>query len=311
MRPAPRLALVVATTLSGAVALAQTPPAPWGAAPPASGAATAPPPARVPSGAWPSRPAPAPPPGPPTALTPGLAAANARLQEATDPAYDHAFQMPNARVLRVGDLMGHYVGHLGWVGARYGLTRSIDVGAGVPYYFLGISLDARVSFVQRPGLAASWWAYVSVPFQADGDSSTSSLGFTWAHAGMGWMTGPLVSIWGRRAGFHAGVHVAQRTGLGGLWLFSHATVEVQVVAGMKAIGQMIALYEVAPETGDRARALLGNEQPRFLPYALAGMRLFTRHFAADFGALVPIVAEAPLASERLPVLPWVSLAHLF
>jgi hypothetical protein len=208
-------------------------------------------------------------------------------------------------------VLGQYVSHLGWVGARWGVTRRIDVGVGVPYYFVGLSLDARLALVQRTGLAVSWWAYASVPLQPDGERSTTNLGFTWAHAGMGWATGPLVSLWGQRAGFHAGAHVAQRTRLGGLWLMTHATFEARVSDGVKFLGQSLMLYEVIPEEAERERALLGNNQPRFLPYALVGVRFYTRRFAADFGALAPLVEGAPLYSERLPVLPWVSLAHLF
>ncbi len=233
------------------------------------------------------------------------------LREPPDPGAGHFFQMPTARVLRMGDVLGHYVGDLGWVGVRFGLTRRIDVGVGVPYYFLGVSADARVAFVQQRGFAASWWGYVSVPLQPGGARSTTNLGFTWAHAGMGWITGPLVSVWGERAGFHAGVHLAQRTGLGGVWLMSHATVEFRVVPGMKLVGQAIAFYELAAENGTHEAALVGNGQARFLPYVLGGLRFYTRRFAADFGLLAPLDTHDPLYTERLPVLPWVSLAHLF
>jgi hypothetical protein len=228
-----------------------------------------------------------------------------------EPAGDHHFQLPTARTLRLGDVMGHYVSHLGWVGLRYGLTRSIDVGVGVPFYFAGVSADVRAAIVQRPGLAVSWWGYVTVPFKPSGEYPTSNLGFTWANAGMGWMTGPLVSFWGRRAGVHLGLHVAQRTGLGGLWLASHVTVDVRLTEGVKLIAQGFALYEVAEERADRARGLLGNGTRRWIPYALGGVRFHTRRFAADIGTLIPLHESAPLWSESLAVLPWMSLSHLF
>ena len=231
--------------------------------------------------------------------------------ETADPASGHHFQLPTARLLRYGDLMGHYVSHLGWAGLRYGLTRRVDVGVGVPYYFAGISLDARVAFVQNQNFAAAWWGYVTVPFRPEGDLPTSNLGFTWAYAGMGWLTGPLVSVWKGRVGAHAGLHVGQRTGLGGLWLVSHLTVDVRLVPGVKLIAQGLMFYELSLEQGDRARALLGNDERRFIPYALGGVRFHTRRFAADVGVLAPLAEAAPLWSDRMAVLPWMSIAHLF
>lgn len=122
--------------------------------------------------------------------------------------------MPTARLLRIGDVMGHYISHLGWAGVRFGLTRSIDVGVGMRH----TTSSASPSTPGSPRSVAKawpalWWAYASVLAAAGGDSATTNFGFTWAHAGMGWITGPLVSVWGDRAGFHGGAHLAQRTGL--------------------------------------------------------------------------------------------------
>jgi hypothetical protein len=300
LRPTLALLLVAVTP----AAAAQTSPAPW-----ATGTTTAPPPPppRPLSGPSPSWPTITPAPPPPAAPRPRVRAP----REPYDAAADHYFQLPTGRMMRLGDLQGHYIGHLGWVGVRYGLSRVVDVGVGLPYYFAGISADARVAIVQRPGFAAAWWGYVSVPFKPDGESASSQLGFTWAYAGMGWLTGPLVSMWSHRFGVHIGAHVAQRTGLGGLWFVGHVTLDLRLTDSLKLIAQGIAFYEVALESADGARALLGNGTARFMPYALAGVRFHTRRFAADVGALAPLSAQAPLHSESLVVLPWMSLSHLF
>lgn len=228
-----------------------------------------------------------------------------------DPGAGSYFQTPTARVLRYGDVAAAYVSALGWVGVRYGVTRHLDVGVGVPFYFAGLSVDARVSFAQGRGVSAAWWAYATVPFLGAGERASSSLGFTWAYAGLGWATGPIVTLWGGRVTANLGVHVAQRTGLGGLWVLSHATLAVRIIDGVKALAQAVTLYEVAEERAPRAEALLGNGSPRFIPYALAGARLYTRRFAADLGALVPLSAAAPLYSEQIPVIPWIALQHTF
>ncbi len=299
-----RASSIAAAMLSSTAASAQTLSAPWASASPTTPhtdpATLAAPPAPT---RWPSI--------TPPRIAPPLTIAPPAEREPIEPAADHNFQLPTARPMRLGDLMGHYISHLGWVGLRYGLTRSVDVGVGVPFYFAGLSADVRVAFLQRRGVSLSWWAYLTIPFKPDGEFATSNLGFTWAYAGMGWLTGPLVSLWNGRLGVHIGLHAAQRTGLGGLWLFGHATVDVRIIEGVKAIVQGLALYEVAEESGDRARALLGNGQRRLIPFALAGMRFHTRRFAADIGALMPLSAQSPLYSESLAVLPWMSLSHLF
>jgi hypothetical protein len=228
-----------------------------------------------------------------------------------DPGAGGYFQMPTARLMRHGDVAGTYLSALGWVGVRYGATRTVDLGVGVPYYFTGLTVDARIAFAQGRGVAAAWWFYASIPLLPEGDRASSSLGFTWAYAGVGWLSGPLVTLWGERVTASFGLHVAQRTGLGGVWLLSHATLAVRIIDGVKALAQAVMLYEAAPERAPRAEALLGNGTPRIIPYALVGARLYTRRFAADLGVLAPLSSDAPLYSERLPVIPWIALQHLF
>lgn len=293
-----------AAALASRAAAAQTPP--WHASPPRPG--EDPPPEAPRAARWPDlsarqRVRPALPP----AFRPGAPPS----RETPDPGAGAYFQLPTARLLRYGDVLGQYVGALGWAGVRYGVTRNIDVGAGVPYYFAGLSVDARVSFARGAHLAAAWWAYATVPFLARGERPASSLGFTWAWAGVGWATGPLVTLWGERVAVNAGLHVAQRAGLGGVWLLGHATLDVKLTDGVKALAQAVVLYEASPERMERASALLGNGPARVLPYALAGVRLYTRRFSADLGVLIPLAADIPLHSERLPVIPWLSLSHLF
>jgi hypothetical protein len=300
----PRLTVALLVTAFAPAAAAQSSPAPWATAPLES----PPPPA-------PRAPAAAPAPWPVAVAAtapPAAPAAPVRApREPHEPGADHHFQLPTARLLRLGDLQGHYIGHLGWVGLRYGLSRVVDVGVGLPYYFAGLSADARVAIVQRAGFAAAWWGYVTVPVLPSGETPSSHLGFTWASAGMGWLTGPLVSLWTQRFGVHLGAHVAQRTGLGGLWFVGHVTLDLRLNESLKLIAQGIAFYEVSAESADGARALLGNGTARFMPYALAGVRFHTRRFAADVGALVPLSEQAPLHSDSLVVLPWMSLSHLF
>ena len=124
-------------------------------------------------------------------------------------------------------------------------------------------------------------------------------------------TGPLVSLWNDRVGVHAGVHVAQRSGLGGAWLLSHVTADVRIIEGIKVLLQGVSFNELTPEKSDVARPLVGNGSLRWLPYALAGARFYTRRFSADMGVLAPLSPDCPLWSERLVVIPWVSLTHRF
>jgi hypothetical protein len=39
--------------------------------------------------------------------------------------------------------------------------------------------------------------------------------------------------------------------------------------------------------------------------------LYTRRFYADLGVLVPLSPQAPLWSDRIAALPWITLSHLF
>ena len=298
-----------AALLWGAECLAQDAPAPpWtrgGPAVAASAAAAGEETQEVPrAGRWPTTPAPSPRPRSGSARQPVL-------RGSEDPGMTQHFQMPSAVLLRYGDFSGMYLTHLGWVGLRRGLTRSIDVGLGVPYYFLGVTVDARIAFVQREGFAAAWWAYASVPFVGEGDRPTSQLGFTWSYGGLGWATGPLVSLWNDRVGVHAGLHIAQRTGLGGAWIFAHVTADVRLIEGIKLIVQGVSFNEISLEKSETARSLIGNGSARWLPYGLAGVRFYTRRFSADMGALAPLSRDCPLWSERLAVIPWVALTHRF
>lgn len=230
---------------------------------------------------------------------------------ASDPGAGAYFQMPTGRVLRYGDFMGTYMSALGWVGLRYGFSRHLEVGVGLPFYFTGLSVDARVSFVRGSNVAAAWWAYATVPVLPSGDRPASSLGFTWAWAGLGWATGPVLTLWGDRVAASVGLHLAQRTGLGGAWLLGHATLDVRIIDGVKFLAQAVVFHEASQERAARAESLLGNGSARLLPYALAGVRLYTRRFSADLGAMAPLARDVPLASDKLPVLPWLALSHLF
>jgi hypothetical protein len=301
MKRLPFLAAALSAGLGGSAALAQAPP--WSDTPPAAPREVLAAPPRTTQ--WPaSRPARV----RPRVVLPALR----RAPEAdADPGAGGYFQMPTARLLRHGDVAGTYLSALGWVGVRYGATRTVDLGVGVPYYFAGLTVDARVAFAQGRGIAAAWWFYASVPLVPEGDRASSSLGFTWSYAGVGWLSGPLVTLWGERVTASFGLHVAQRTGLGGVWLLSHATLAVRIIDGVKALAQAVMLYEAAPERAPRAEPLLGNGTPRIIPYALAGARLYTRRFSADLGVLAPLSSDAPLYSERLPVIPWIALQHLF
>lgn len=237
--------------------------------------------------------------------------ASRRVRETPDLGVGAYFQLPTARIVRYGDVMAHYLSALGWLGARYGLTRRVDVGLGVPYYLYGLSVDARVLFYEREGFAAAWWGMATVPFRGDADRATDCLGFTWNFAGLGWASGPLVTWWSDRLALSGGLHLAQRTGLGGVWLMGHVTADLRLVNGVKLLAQGFALAELSRESRARAEALLGDGGRRVLPYALGGVRFYTRRFSADLGLLAPLSPAAPLYTERLGVLPWVSLSHLF
>jgi hypothetical protein len=230
-----------------------------------------------------------------------------------DPAFTHHFQMPSARPLHHGDSMLTVLGSLGWLGIRHGFTRRFDAGIGLPYYLAGLSADARFALALGDTAAVSLWGYVTVPLHPGDGSPASWLGFTWQGGGPAWVFGPLASVWGSRAGVHLGVHLAQRTLLGGLWLMSHATVEARILDSVRAIVQAVVLAEIVNETGSPggSTALLGNAHPRILPYGLAGVRIHSRRFAVDFGLLVVIGSDTPLSTGTAGLWPWLSMGYTF
>lgn len=199
-----------------------------------------------------------------------LVAPGGRPEDTPDLGVVQHFQMPTARLLRLGDVMGQYVGHLGWVGLRYGLARRVDVGVGVPYYLLGVSVDVRVAFVQSEHFSAAWWGYATVPLSPTGDRPTAYLGFTWDYAGLGWASGPLVTAWTGRVSVSAGLHLAQRTGLGGVWLLAHASADLRVVDGVKLLVQGVALGESRPSRGPAPAPSSETRSRAFCPTVSAG-----------------------------------------
>lgn len=309
----PALAAALALAPATSRADPRSPAPPWDRTRPNQPSRTAPP-AEVPPDAprarrWPTiRPSPPRAPRAPLDEEPLPTRARSAAPDLGEGSY---FQLPSARVLRYGDVVGRYVSHLGWAGVRAGLSRYVDVGVGLPYYFAGVSVDARVSFVQSARFSAAWWGYATVPFLGEGERPTSHLGFTWAYAGLGWMTGPLVTANVGRFTASGGLHLAQRTGLGGVWLVGHVTADLRVTNGVKLLAQVASFFELSLEQGDRARALLGNGEARVLPYAQGGVRFFGRLFAADMGVLVPLSEDCPLWSPRLAVIPSISLTHRF
>ncbi|MEI8256313.1 MAG: hypothetical protein WCJ30_11635 [Deltaproteobacteria bacterium] len=230
-----------------------------------------------------------------------------------DPAFTHNFQMPTARPLHQGDTMVTAMGATGWLGVRYGFARRFDAGAGVPYYGAGVSFDARYAIILGDHAALSLWGYATVPFVPGGNDPGAFFGFTWRGAGPAWVVGPVVSLWGARAGIHVGAHVAQRVLMGGAWALVHVTVEVRVVDSVRAIAQGVVLGEMVDEQGASGspRVLLGNGQPRVYPYLVLGARVHSRRFAVDFGALVSFVSGSPLAGGVPGVWPWAAVCQTF
>jgi hypothetical protein len=110
-----------------------------------------------------------------------------------------------------------------------------------------------------------------------------------------------------------GVHVVQRTLLGGAWTLVHATVEGYVTDSLRAIGQGVLLAEVVDESGAgvRGATLVGNRHPRAHPYLLGGLRLHSRRFAVDFGLLAVFGADAPLSAAPVSLWPWMSASQTF
>lgn len=245
--------------------------------------------------------------------TPAPAGTSERYGITPDPSFTHHFQMPSARPLYLGDSMVTVAGYLGWIGVRHGFHRRFDAGLGVPFYLAGLSLDGRYALVLGESAAVSLWGYASVPFLPGDGTASDFLGFTWQGAGAAWVLGPVVSVWGPRAGVHGGAHIAQRTQLGGAWALMHATVEGVVTDSVRAIGQVVVLAEMLNERGSGARvvSLVGNTHPRVHPYVLAGLRLHSRRFAVDVGALLVLGSRSPLATGVVSVWPWLSASQVF
>ena len=236
-----------------------------------------------------------------------------RYGSTPDPAFTHNFQMPTARPLRHGDTMITALGDTGWVGVRYGFARRFDAGIGVPYYIAGITLDARYAIILTEHAALSLFGLATVPFDPGVNDPGAFFGFNWNGAGPAWMAGPVLSLWGSRAGIHVGAHAAQRVLLGGLWALVHMTVEVRIVDSIKAIAQGVLMGEMLGESSTMtgAHALVGNRQPRIHPYIVLGARVHSRRFAVDFGALLSFAADAPLAGGTPGIWPWASVSQTF
>ena len=54
------------------------------------------------------------------------------------------------------------------------------------------------------------------------------------------------------------------------------TAEVRIIEGIKFLLQGVSFNELSLEKSETARPLVGNGAARWLPYALAGVRFYTR-----------------------------------
>jgi hypothetical protein len=204
------------------------------------------------------------------------------------------------------------MGDTGWLGVRYGFARRFDAGIGVPYYAAGVSIDARYAIVLGEHAALSLFGYATIPFDPGGHDPTAFFGFNWRGAGPAWLFGPVVSLWGGRAGIHLGAHASQRVLMGGLWAFVHLTVEARIVDSVRAIVQGVVMAELIDEQNPgMSHALVGNAQPRVHPYVIVGARVHSRRFAVDLGALMSFTSDAPLASGTPGVWPWAAVSQTF
>lgn len=221
--------------------------------------------------------------------------------------------MPGARTLQRGDGAVSVGSLLGWVALRYGVHRRVDVGVGVPYALVGLSADARVALVSEPRWALSAWMMVQVPMHPGTSAAADFFGFTWAGGGAWGAVGPLLSIFGERGGVHIGAHVAQRVSMGGLWGLAHVSADVRVADGVKILGQAMVFGEMVNESASTLsrRSLLGNAQPRVMPYGTIGVRLFNRRSSVDVGALVIVGEKSLLSYGPASVWPWLSAMHSF
>ncbi len=230
-----------------------------------------------------------------------------------DPTGWQYYAMPGARTLAPGDGALTVGSLLGWVALRYGAHRRVDVGVGVPFALVGVAADVRVAIVQERWWALSGWVMAQVPLHPGTSSAGDFFGFTFSGGGPWWAAGPLLSFWGDRGGAHFGVHLAQRALLGGLWTLAHATVDVRITDGVKALAQALLFAEAIPEGASTLsqRTLLGNSQPRIMPYATLGVRLYTRRSSVDLGALLIVGERSLLAYGPASVWPWLSATHAF
>ncbi|MDP3278986.1 MAG: hypothetical protein Q8Q09_27585 [Deltaproteobacteria bacterium] len=235
-----------------------------------------------------------------------------RPPEATDPAQGATFAMPTARLPYAHDNTLELGSLLGWVAVRRGLHRRVDVGVGLPFALVGLSADVRVALVRERAWALALWGMTQVPIHP-GPGATDFLGFTWGGGGPWWAAGPLLSVGGEGGGVHVGVHVGQRALLGGLWGLAHASFDLRVTEGVKLLAQVVVLGELAQEQAARTalRSLLGNSQPRVMPYGLLGARLFGRKSAVDVGLLIIGGERSLLAYGPISVWPWLRASHSF
>lgn len=203
-------------------------------------------------------------------------------------------------------------GPLGWLAIRYGFSRRLDAGVGLPYSVAGVSGDLRWVAWRGERSSLALWAFATVPFDGGRDPG-AFFGFNWSGAGPTWIAGPLLSVWGSRAGVHLGNHLVQRVLMGGLWSLLHVTVEARVADSVRVIVQGALLTEMLNErsVGPGIAALVGNGQPRVFPFVLAGVRVHSRRFSVDFGALAPLGRDSPLGGSPVGVWPWTSVSQAF
>lgn len=236
-----------------------------------------------------------------------------RYARTPDPTGWQYFAMPGARTLQRGDGAVSVGSLLGWVALRYGVHRRVDVGVGVPYALVGVAADARIALVSEAGWALSAWVMAQVPLHPGTSQAGDFFGFTWAGGGAWGAVGPLVSVFGERGGVHLGAHVAQRISMGGLWGLAHVSADYRVADGVKILGQALVFAEMVAESSATVgrRTLLGNAQPRVMPYATLGVRLYNRRSSVDVGALVIAGERSLLAYGPVSVWPWLSAVHAF
>jgi hypothetical protein len=236
-----------------------------------------------------------------------------RYARTPDPSRWQQFAMPGARLVAAGDVAVSVGSLLGWAALRYGAHRRVDVGVGVPFALVGLSADARVLVFEDDRFALSLWAMAQVPMHPGTAVASDFFSFTWAGGGPWIAAGPVASLSGDRGAVTLGVHGGQRLAMGGLWLLAHLTVDVRLVDGLKLVTQAALLGEAALEVASPLgrRSLLGNAQPRWMPYATLGVRLFTRKSSVDLGALVIVGERSLLAYGPVSVWPWLNATHTF